>query len=724
MLALSSCSDQFLDDKKNYDNVSNDIYNYYSGADGRVQDVYAWCLPDDGSISWKIPSTGLPDICSKATEEYAGFGSFNDPLTELSSTSSTNGVPDFFMNANANIQEAVYGRIRNINDVIRGINGGSLSEAEKNELLGQVYFFRGWCYYNLMKWYGGVPLVKEVLDPLEGSFTPRSSAKETYEFIINDLQTAADMLMARTGNGGWEGSNWGRVTAGTALALKGRVMLLWASPLFNRANDESRWEAAYEAMKTDLPLIEACGYGLYTDTSNPNGKDFASMFLQAGANPEAVFVTLYNNKEGDGLDTQKNNSWERNIRPSNTGGQGQAASANIVDLFPMKDGKMPALQIDLMQTYNYKNTYKKLEKSEIPYDADAPFLNRDPRFYWTFAMPGFRWAYSGDASMKDPNNPADGKNYTLWNYVWYTESDSQGNPASGDSFGADNLMNSKRGVYVRKKSDDFDVNSAAMYTYAATATYDCAPYYSGAPLIELRFAEVLLNYAEAACMAGYMETAVELMKKIRARVGYTGDCGFQANLASDQQACMSAVLYERMIELAYEGKRFDDLRRWMLFDGGVEMANGAPETWKLTGWDGNTCTWLGFTPMNEQRRENMQFRTGDDFGPGGTSFDQDPILLDGTKRPAGVKFTNDTTQVNADLAVLARWYNSNLVREMKYGDGRDSQNNLLNPKFLPKYYFLGFNHSATSNNKGIQQTIGWEDYNNGNENGTFDPLAE
>lgn len=47
---------------------------------------------------------------------------------------------------------------------------------------------------------------------------------------------------------------------------------------------------------------------------------------------------------------------------------------------------------------------------------------------------------------------------------------------------------------------------------------------------------------------------------------------------------MAAILYERQIELAYEGKRFDDLRRWMLFDGGSELADGAPASWKLTGW--------------------------------------------------------------------------------------------------------------------------------------------
>ena len=108
---------------------------------------------------------------------------------------------------------------------------------------------------------------------------------------------------------------------------------------------------------------------------------------------------------------------------------------------------------------------------------------------------------------------------------------------------------------------------------------------------------------------------------IRQRVGYSGDCGLQENLSTDQAACMSAVLYERQIELAYEGKRFDDLRRWMLFDGGTDKVDGAPASWTLTGWGGNTCTWLGFTELNKnQRRDNMEFRLNDTkYGVGGTT---------------------------------------------------------------------------------------------------------
>ena len=717
LTVATSCSDEFLEEKKNYDNVSVDIYNYEAGCNGRVNDIYSWCLPTVNDITWKYPSMGSADAAAKSTEEYTGFSDFVNPEIELSSTSSTNGVPDFFMGTQNNIQEAVYGRIRNINDAIEGISGGTLKDEQKQIFLGQCYFFRAWCYYNLVKWYGGVPLLDKKLDPVEGVYVPRSSARECFDFILADLDRAADMLREKTTQGGWTGSDWGRVTTGTALALKGRVLLLWASPLFNRGNDAQRWTNAYNQMKADLNVIDACGYGLFHTSNNVNGSDFALQFLQSGKNPEAVFVTLYNNvASDDGLDNQKNNPWERAIRPSNTGGSGKTAGYMLVQMFPMADGKIPS----------GTGTYTKLETSEYTYEAQHPFMNRDPRFYRTFAFPGFRWAYNGDPTQRDAHNPSydNGKNYVVWNYVWYTSLNDQGNPESGNSYAADNLLSSKSGIYVRKKSDDADVNGSPLYQYAPTASKGAGPFFSAAPLIELRYAEVLLNLAEAACGAGDMAFAVEQLKKIRQRAGYTAEnnYGLQANLVSDQAACMSAILYERQIEFAYEGKRFDDMRRWMLFDGGAVAVSGAPSSWTLTGWGGNTCTWLGFKPFNGQRRENIEFRVADKYGVGGTQYDSDPLVNAGTERLAGVDFRN--ADLTTQLENLKQWYQENLVAKEKKGDGRDSQHNDLYINFRPNYYFLGFPTGVQSANKKLQQTIGWGDYNNGGAPGTFDPFAE
>lgn len=716
---LASCSESFLDDKKDTDNFGPEIYNNINGATLRVNSIYGECLPKPSSVAgWNNNCTGIySDIQSKATEEYCGISSssetsFVNPLYEMDAISGQR-VPDYFQNEQKHLSN-VWGRIRNINDVIAGIDKSTLSQEDKDKLEGQCYFFRAWCYYQLVKWYGGVPIIKEVQATSADSYVPRSSAKDCFEFIVSDLDKSAELLKAATTNGGWGSDDWGRVTSGTALALKGRVLVLWASPMFNRANDKARWDAAYEAIKASIPVLNACGNDLYTSSNDINASAFATLFGEQ-KNCEDVFVALFNTKDDDS-DEGKNNRWENGIRPYNTNngkGGGYEASAMFVDMFPMADGKLPSTC----------STYTKLEKSSFEYQRDYPFMNRDPRFYRTFAFPGVRWTYNGDASQGGANNnPADGKNYALWNYVWYTSADDQGNVESGESYGADNLLKNKKGIYVRKRTSDYDLGSA-MYAYNSGAR-NGAFAFSASPYIEIRYAEVLLNYAEAACGAGHLTEAVEQLQKIRARVGYTADnnYGLPTNLASDQAACMSAVLLERQIELAYEGKRFDDMRRWMLFDGGANTSeiDGAPATWKLTGWDGNTCTWLGFKPFNGQRRERMEFRVADKFGVGGTTYDSDPLKNETRCAPIDLRLPLAEQQ-----ETLKSWYETHLVRKDSKGDGRDANHVDLYVHFFAKYYFLGLNSgAATRNDARLQQTIGWADVNHGGANGTFDPLAE
>ncbi|MGN1375897.1 MAG: RagB/SusD family nutrient uptake outer membrane protein [Prevotella sp.] len=721
-LTLVSCSDSFLEEKQNYEKFTPEIYNDFQGAQLRVNSIYGQCLPNPNSAgAWNNNCTGLAsDIQSKATEEYTGISndaatSFVDPRAELSSTTGFK-VPDYFQNEQKHLAN-VWGRIRNINEAMAGIEGGSLSQADKDKLVGQCLFFRAWCYYQLVKWYGGVPIITEVQEPDPGSFTQRSSAKDCIDFIVKDLDDAAEKLAAATTNGGWDSDNWGRVTSGTALALKGRVLVLWASPMFNRANDQTRWQNAYEQIKNSIPVLNACGYDLYQTSDNINASAFARIFGEKKT-CEDVFVTLFNINDGDS-DGGKNNLWERSIRPINTDAAGKSSgsepSAMLIDMFPMADGKLPATV----------TTYNKLERSEFIYERDYPFMNRDPRFYRTFAFPGVRWAYKGDASNGGANNnPSDGENYALWNYVWYTSLNDQGNVESGESYGADNLLKNKKGMYVRKRSDDNDVNTP-LYSY--TPGYANGAFsLSGANYIEIRYAEVLLNYAEAACGAGHLDVAVEQLQKIRARVGYTGEknYGLPTNLASDQAACMSAILLERQIELAYEGKRFDDMRRWMLYDGGANVSEieGAPSTWRLSGWGGNTCTWLGFTQFNGQRREKMEFRVADAYGVGSTTYDSDPLVKAGVTRCAPLDLRQD---LSAQQTALKNWYSQYLVRKDNRGDGRDANLVDLTIHFYAKYYFLGLSSGAqTRNDSRLLQTIGWEDYNNGGANGTFDPLAE
>ena len=722
-ISLTACSDQFLEDKKNYDNLNKDVYNYYRGAKARLNDIYSQCLPwmtemagAESNKRFTGVSSGLPDMASRSTEEYAGeWSDFVNPNVTLTSGATGTSVPDFFMGKVTDIQQSTYGRIRNINDFIAGVEGSTLSQEQKDELLGQAHFFRAWMYFNVVKWYGGVPIVTEVQNPEVGTFTPRSTTKECIQFIVNECNTAAQQLTALTTNGGWSGGDWGRVTSGTALALKGRALLLWASPLFNRKNDASRWTDAYSQMKNDLTTIKKCGHDLFKTANNLNGSDFALQFMQLTKNPEAVFVTLHNSITTES-DEQQNNPWEAKIRPKNTAGSGLAASYTLVNLFPDKNG------IIVPGT----GTYKWLKPSST-YDKNYPFVDRDPRFYRTFAFPGVKWVYSGDPTKKDPNNPSytNGKNYVLWNYVWYTEDD---DALRDDKYGsdkaraADNFLTSRSSIYVRKKSDDGGIKGATqMYQYMSE--YDQPFKTSAAPLIELRYAEVLLNLAEAACGANDVTAALGYLNEVRSRAGVrnltTGD--FQGG--DNQAACMSAILYERQVEFAYEGKRFYDMRRWMLFDGGATKPENTPDTYTLTGWGGNTCNWLGVTPWNGQRRERIEFQTAKAYGKGGTTYDSDPLLKAGTVRDVIVDLDDANTDLSTQTANLKTWYQNNIYIVEKYCDPLDAAKNLEKISFKPKYYILGFKSNVQENNKEIPQTVGWE-LSNGGTYGTFDPLAE
>lgn len=730
-LGLTSCSDEFLQEKKDHNLVSTIIYDDYEGAEARVNDIYAWSLHNSSySLDYKRKSLnyGKEDAMTRSTEEYAKFSDWVNPLYNMNIVNyegkSLSGDYDYFHGQSNNVQAQVYGRIRNINDVIAGIAAGTLPQADKDKLLGQVHFWRAWAYYQLVKWYGGVPIITEVLPPVEGNSVPRSTTKETIEFICDELDLAAQLLEAETGAGGWQDtSDWGRVTTGTALALKGRVLNLWASPLFNRANDITRWEAAYNFISESVAKIEACGYGLVDGSSN-TAQGWADIFSRTDRNPEAVLVQLYNAYDRDDKayeNVAMSSDWEQTIRPSNTGGGGGLQpSQMIIDLFPMKDGKLPA---------NAPN-FTTLGTSSIAYDTACPWMNRDPRFYRTFAFPGVRWAMSGNPASYDGDN-WNGSEYECWSYVWYLKEDASKIDAfrSSSSHGPDGNSKAK-GFYVRKRSCDADA-SQDNYVYNGE-------FLSGAPIIELRFTEVLLNLAEAAAGANKLDVAVQQLRRIRERVGYSGDCGISSSMTQGQT--MAAVLYERLIEFAYEGRRFEDMRRWLLFDGGATAVADAPSTWVPSGYNGNTCSWLGVKPMNGMRRNYYEFHVTYDAGLGAgiglNQVDGDPLTnadvvaksvnADATTtpivRPAAIDFRENGETLDAKFAALKEFYTNYLACKVYSGDEYEQETDVdYGMLWRPHYYLMGIRN--LQDNIGFEQTIGWDD-NVNNRAGAFDPLAE
>jgi len=731
-MGITSCSDDFLKEKKNYGNFNQTTaYSNYNGALERVNNLYYWMLPvsdgGDGNGTnhpndWT--PVGNPDKWSKSTEEYGGFSIFVDPEEEITYNFNHSDKPNFDFFYVANDVYSPWGHIRNCNDVIENVEKSSLTDEEKAMLLGQAYFFRAYMYYHLVTIYGGVPIVDKVQDPILGKdgdgsdlIIPRQTTKDCVNFICQDLEKAATMLPARWTN---EAQDFGRVTSGLAQALLGKMRLYWASPVFNRADDLTRWEEAYAANKQALAKLNEGGFGLaYAGNGGENnGANWARQWTNYigsdGSISEAVFATLHNTKDNVSgqPDYGKYNRWEHSIRPRNAnGGGGYTPTAELVDLFPMADGLKPG-------------------ESSIPYDKRKFWLNRDPRFYRTFAFPGVQWQWSeGGVSLSDPSLagiiPSDiypsGRNYELWSYMWNDNEDDLAKATTSTGYWPDLLTQTtdkagSHSLYVRKRSDDLYLHNTPFYEYINSQSNPKGFMKSAAPLLSMRYTEVLLNFAEAACGAGHLDEAVNALQQIRSRVGYTADnnYGLPSGVAGDRARLLAAILYERQIELAYEGNRYDDIHRWMLFDGGVGQAAIKP-TWALTGFGGNTCNYLGVKPLNGTKRHQIIIYCR-------TASATDPTA---GSRPEALTLDEDMSCINGEyknekVRSLAEFYDTYLGRKDVNLDGNDEA---LTIHYRPTYYFLGLRQNAMQTNPTLHQTVGWHDLGR-NADGLFDPLAD
>ena len=728
---ITGCSDDFLDDMTVFGSFGEDkVYSSYTAVQDRVNTLYRELLPQSGQGGGNgsagqnnYTSTGSPEVWSKSSLEYGGFTDFTNPDLELDYTN----ITDYFYVINKS--DSPWGNIRNANDIIQHVEASDvLTEDEKNKLLGQAYFFRAFRYWTLVKLYGGVPIIDYPQDPIIGDgdgsdkIVPRSSAKACIQFICDDLQKASDMLPAS-----WGSSDFGRITAGAAAALKGRVELFYASPLFNRADNSDRWETAYQTNKRALELLNQGGFGLaYASNGGANsGMNWAKMFLSNegsdGSLDEAVLVTLYNNRDKvETANYDKWNGWEHSLRPVNTNGNGGIhPTAEMVDLFPMADGLRPG-------------------ESKLTYDKLCFWLNRDPRFYRTFAFPGVEWKFDTNGVGLNAFDPEGskyvyayfphqysgaGNDYALWSYTWYANDDDASKVSSlSNGYTADVIAQKNSAVYIRKRSDDANIATSPLYKFSVSATTPKGFQQSAAPLVWMRYAEVLLDFAEAAAGANHLDEALQALQQIRARVGYTADnnYGLPTNLNS-REKMIAAVLYERQVELAYEGKAFDDVRRWMLFDGGVDKFDGQPSTWTLTGFGGNTCTYLGIDKLNGQRRHEIVVYTRTNAAQ---ANENDPVLA---RRPKAltlsesITYDEDSEDYGSDAVMdLADFYNAYLKRKDVNSDTNDETKGI---SFRPQYYFIGFKQSAMQTNPTLLQTVGWHDYSHG-QDGTFDPLAD
>lgn len=656
-----SCKDDFLEEKRDLTGVNEEVFQDPILGQAYVDYIYGMFLPaDNGSGFLETQTTSengrYNTVFTQTTDELAGETDFNKEWASISNIN--NHANKYFgQRMSTNINNNTWTRLRQINLFLTEVDKYGMDESVKNLLKGQLYFWRAWQYFEMVRMYGGVPLVLAPQSPavgdIEENSTPRSSTSECIAQIAADLDQAMALLPGK-----WDDANWGRITSGAAAALKGRVYLTWASPIFNPNDNTERWQKAYDANKAAKELLESNGFGLFREGNLENGEAWGNMWFKEVGNPEAVLVFGFNNFDAGGNFT-KNNGWEQAIRPREINGGGSVSpTRQIVESFPMKDGKA----IDD-------------GSSAYTYDANKFYKNRDPRFYKSFAYNGSIWPFNGDPNFK------------VWTYSWKKNSDAGTAYTSTETKGAN-----ASGIYIRKSSNLQANNSINNFEE------------SGTDFMELRFAEVVLNLAESAVGINRLSEGMEGLRSIRERAGIEnldGSYGL-ANVAGDRNKMFKAILDERKVEFAYEGKRFYDLRRWMLFDNSTGMNSR-----------------LGIPQLNGTRRTG--YRITVKAANGNEYFgSNDPLLVSGSGAPVLDRNSNDyPAGVDNYEEYVDYLYENHFVVTVRDDLDRTNVSPNWTFKWYPEYYYFGIHQDVLDNSPYLEQTKGW---NSLNGSGTFDPL--
>ncbi|MEX0988218.1 MAG: RagB/SusD family nutrient uptake outer membrane protein [Bacteroidales bacterium] len=318
---------------------------------GLVNDMYA-ALPDgynrlDGN-----------SMIASTTDEAVASGNYTEAEFMATGAWSASSPRD-------DAWSSSYAAIRKTNIFLNDLHpqvpeGLFVSDRTIELLLGQTYFLRAFFYFELVKRYGGVPIITEVLEIGEGAGMERDSYEDCIQFIVDECDNAAAILPDI-----WQSNatNFGRATKGAALALKSRTLLYAASPLFNDPlNSESTVEhGAYDAGKWQDAAQAA--YDVINLNTYQLFNDYEGFFTTLSGNDEIIFSKM----------TSRNNDVERLNGPTGftDGMGGSCPSLDLVDAYKMSDGSL----------FDWDN----------PVHAENPFQDREPRFYASVLYNGASW---------------------------------------------------------------------------------------------------------------------------------------------------------------------------------------------------------------------------------------------------------------------------------------------------------------------------------------------
>ncbi len=509
-LTLSSCEDMFgdfLDKQPSNELTEEQVFGSWRNTEYYYYDIYNFLRNGLGRInsSWMDAATdlGVTSFSWGGTRYSFNVGNYY----------STGGAPEI-----NDTWYHYYRGIRKCNTLLEKIDGVPLSAEENvndrkksvDRIKAEARFFRAYFYWELAIRYGAVPLVTTRLNPEDESIKQidrPASVKENFQFILNELDDCYSELSSE-----WEvaSSDLGRITKGVNLALKSRIMLYMASPRYSSLG-LATWQDAVDVAEEFITYFgEGKFYSLMTQTDQALGYQLAISRRKQDGNPEVIFWR--NDGRGD---------WWRNESPVGFGGNGGLCpSQNLVDMYDMANGLSPFTGYDATGAPIYNSSGGVTVNIASGYNDQSPYLNRDPRFYKTVLHNGAIW----------------------WNRPIDTTEGGTDNPSG-------NANATPTGYYNRKYLDD----SQTHYRDGGVMFRNW---------IFIRYAEILLNYAEALNeVNGPSATVFSTLQKLRNRVGITSLLSGRTDLQT-KEALRNFIRKERTIELAFEDHRYWDVRRW------------------------------------------------------------------------------------------------------------------------------------------------------------------
>lgn len=420
--------------------------------------------------------------------------------------------------------EPVYKNIRNINIGLEHIeNTPFASPEEKNRAIADLYFLRGYCHFLLMAQYGGIPYYDKVVNLGDNYNKPRNTFEETVNFIVADLDKAIELYDVNE-----IGLVKTRGDKGIAMAAKAKVLLYAASDLHNPDKNQ--------AVIAGYSNPELVGYTTSNATARwQAAKDAAKAVIDLNAyslynaNPDKVrnFEEVFVKRSSEDIfirycDPINDIFWGVGRtpyveEPFSFGGWGWSADhvlGNLVDAFEMSDGTK----------FDWSN----------PEQAADPYANRDNRLYASVLFEGASWYNDSIIHVG----------------IWPDSSYAPEHQGSN--------------YWVRKFSDK------ALGPVEYSELNKCPAW------VRMRFAEVLLNYAEACIELGEDDEARTYINYIRERAGMPA-------VTESGSALKERYRNERKVEMAFEEQRFFDIRRWLTGPEATGEAFGIDVRYPLAG---------------------------------------------------------------------------------------------------------------------------------------------